>query len=144
MLAGSKHPQRLTAESDSVGIATFSWPVAPGDNGVDYFRVWADGGGGRPGEWDEYQDAWSMAHHVHGRTVAVRVENDVANAEVGSPGRIRLLRTGFNSFAAFDASAPDAVQDHLGNAVLKLDADTVVIITGVSSASLTESDFLWI
>lgn len=94
VLAGSKHPQRLTAESDSEGIATFSWPVAPGDNGVDYFRVWADGGGGRPGEWDEYQDAWSTAHHVHGRTVAVRVENDVANAEVGSPGRIRLLRTG--------------------------------------------------
>ena len=61
---------------------------------LSIISIMTDGEGGRPGEWDEYQDAWSTAHHVHGRTVAVRVENDVANAEVGSPGRIRLLRTG--------------------------------------------------
>ncbi|MEN9675564.1 MAG: hypothetical protein RIS76_1460 [Verrucomicrobiota bacterium] len=94
VLSGSRHPQRLVADSDPQGIATFTWPVAADASGVDYFRAWTDGGNGRNGEWDEYQDAWATAHYAHGRTIGVRVETDIANAESGNPGRIRLLREG--------------------------------------------------
>lgn len=94
VLSGSLHPQRLSAESDPQGIATFSYPVKAGANGVDYFRVWTEGAEGRDGEWDEYQDAWSTAHFAHGQTVGVRVVTAVSDSENGSPGEFRLIRSG--------------------------------------------------
>ncbi|MCW5559529.1 MAG: hypothetical protein KIT22_17070, partial [Verrucomicrobiae bacterium] len=94
VLPGSRHPRRLSAVTGADGVATFAWEVASDANGVDYFRVWTDGGQGRAGEWDEFQDAWSTAHYAHGNTVAVQAEYAVADADGGRPGRFRLLRTG--------------------------------------------------
>ena len=94
VLPGSRHPRRLSAEADRNGVATFSYPVEAGANGVDYFRVWTDAGNGRSGEWDEYQDSWSTAYHAHGQTVGVRAYIDVANAQSGDAGELRLRRTG--------------------------------------------------
>lgn len=94
VLPGSRHPQRLQGEADAQGIAVFTYAVGPNDNGVDYFRVWTDGGDGRTGEWDEYQDSWSTAHFAYGQTVGIHVVTDVADAENGRPGELRLSRTG--------------------------------------------------
>ncbi|MBN8246599.1 MAG: hypothetical protein J0L84_04065 [Verrucomicrobia bacterium] len=94
VLPGSRNPRRLSAVTGPDGVATFTWEVPPDLHGVDYFRVWTDGGQGRAGEWDEFQDAWSTAHHAHGRTVAVEVERAAADGVADLPGLFRLIRSG--------------------------------------------------
>ena len=94
VLPGSLHTRRLTATTGADGVAVFSWPVPRDANGVDRIRAWTDGGSGRAGEWDEYQDAWATAHVSHGQTVDVLVEFAVADAQNDHAGRVRLRRNG--------------------------------------------------
>ena len=94
VLPGSLNPRKMTAETGSDGIASFSFRESPDDNGVDSLRAWTDAGNGRSGEWDEFQDAWATAPLEHGCTVSVAVETSVADADRGHSARLRLRRSG--------------------------------------------------
>ena len=94
VLPGSRHPQRLSADTDATGFATFSYPVDPRVDGVDRYRAWADGPDGKTDEWDEFEDAWATASAALGTTVSVSAQPDVADARYGRPARLKFVRTG--------------------------------------------------
>lgn len=94
ILPGSQHPRTLSAVTDREGIATFSYEVAPGTQGMDFYRAWTDFGQGAKDTWDEFQDAWATAELALGNTVGLEVIGDIADARNGNPAIINLVRKG--------------------------------------------------
>ncbi|MBN9692249.1 MAG: hypothetical protein J0M24_18540 [Verrucomicrobia bacterium] len=94
VLAGSLNPQKLTALTDSEGIAKFTYSVSSERNGMDFFRAWTDFGQGTREEFDEHQDAWATLDYAHGTTVSVVSNPDVCDARNGTPATFRIVRTG--------------------------------------------------
>lgn len=118
VLPGSRHPQKLSAETDRRGFATFSYPVSAGVDGVDSFRAWVDVGEGEAGRWDEFQDAWCSGEFAHGTTVSLLAEIDVADQRFDREAILRLTRTGDLRDALSVSLAAASVGPTGGNSVV--------------------------
>ena len=94
VLPGSLNPRRLSAETGSDGIASFSFRESPEGTMASIMSVWDRWWHRARGEWDEYQgcvgdgSAGSRMHGVSGR------ETSVADADRGNSARLRLRRSG--------------------------------------------------